>query len=148
MLKFTGALILSALICASTAIAGGNANQQLCAKNWPSVQSGSGGSFTSLKQCASSKDVFAPSLVSSTSAVGAGQVFVVTGQGFHPVMDATFAFSAYGQPPYYSVPGITNADGSFIGIVAFTACGAESVLVTITVTDASGVHASTAVTLC
>jgi hypothetical protein len=104
---------------------GGNAQQQLCATQWQTVQSGSGGSFSSLRECASSRGVYTPSL-----AVSSTQIFAY---GFH-------AFDAI----EITLNGVTNrfgtdADGfSFTWFYTFPApaCG------TITAVDDHGVHAS------
>jgi hypothetical protein len=82
MMKRPLLLLCAFALFAETAVAD-NGNARLCAKNWATVQNGSGGSFSSLAECASSRSVFQPSLTISPSAVIAGQTFVETGTGFH-----------------------------------------------------------------
>jgi hypothetical protein len=147
-MKFVFAAIITALALAATATAGaGSAN--LCAKNgWATAQTGSGGSFASMSECARSKEVFAPTLTSSASTVTAGQVFTLTGAGFHAASLATLAIAVTGQAPYYTFTSTTDAGGNYFVPLAFTGCATTSVGLTLTVTDGAGVHASVAVTLC
>lgn len=147
-MRFVLLTLTLALALTATATAGaGSAN--LCAKNgWATAQTGSGGSFGSMAECARSKDVFAPALTSSASAVTAGQTFTLTGAGFHAASTATLAIAVTGQTPYYTFTSTTDAAGNYFVPVAFTACAATSVGLTLTVTDGAGVHASVPITLC
>lgn len=147
-LVLTFAVLMLAL--SATAMAD-NSNTKLCAKNWQTVQNSTGGSFSSLAECAGSRGVFAPSVTITPSAVTAGQLFLVSGAGFHASTSATLTFAVTGQAPYYSVQGITNADGSLLFIFSsgFSGCGvAPPYDLTLTVTDSFGVHASAQMTLC
>ncbi len=155
-MKLAIAAAVALLAFAGTAQAGGDSNQKLCAKSWSSVQSESGGSFSSISECASSRGVFAPILSSSPAAVTAGERFTLTATGFHADAHSTVSFAITGQSPYSSyVPYYpTDANGSFVITFVFAECrktdtGNEvSVDLTLTFTDSFGVHASTRVTLC
>jgi hypothetical protein len=143
-------LAVLALAVSATALAD-NGDARLCAKNWQTVQNGTGGSFASLAECARSQDVWAPSLTISPSVVTAGQLFIVSGTGFHPSTTGTLYFAVTGQEPYFSTGVVTNTDGSVIVIFSqgFSGCGsAPPYDLTLTVTDSYGVHASAQMTLC
>ncbi len=125
-------------------------NTSACGKSWAQAQNGSGGAFSSRSDCVRSKDVYLPTLTVTPTAVVAGQAFLVSGTGFHPSTSSTLSFAVMGQPPYFSTPGVTNADGSSIFLsLGFSGCGASPPYdLTLTVTDSFGVHASAALRLC
>ncbi len=147
-MKLVIAAAVALLAFAGTAQAGGDSNQKLCAKSWSSVQSESGGSFSSISECASSRGVFAPILSSSPAAVTFGERVELSGSGFHPLSDMTMSIAVTGQAPYFVTRnGTTLGDGSYIGAVVWQGCSG-TYDVTVTITDSFGVHASTRVTLC
>ena len=135
------------LTLSATAQAG---NPSLCKQeSWRTAQSSTGGTFASLPECAKAHDVYAPTLMVEPQAVTAEQTFTVDGAGFHASTGATLAIAVTGQPPYYTAPIFTAADGSFSVSTYFTGCGTSPPYeLTVTVTDSYGVHASARMTLC
>jgi hypothetical protein len=150
LVALVASLVATSQASAAAPAAGPDAaNARFCPTSWSTVQNGSGGSFASLAECASSREVFAPSLTISPDAVTALEPFLIVGQGFHASTTATVSIAVTGQSPYTSFDGVTNADGSFYAIARFSGCGTEYPYdLTLTVTDSFGVHASAWMTLC
>jgi hypothetical protein len=140
-------LAVAYLATAAVAVAG---NPSLCARDgWTTAQSSSGQSFTSLKDCATARDVYQPTLSINPTAVGANQRFTVTALGFHSSAQATLYVAVTGSPPYFNLSGATDASGNVVVTTQFTGCGAQFPYdITLTFVDSSGVHASARLTLC
>lgn len=144
------AAIIGAFVLTATAQAG-EGSASLCAKGgWATAQSGSGGSFASMHECVKAQEVYAPTLSIDPVAVTAGQIFTVSGSGFHrdaQDMSATLSFAVTAQSPYFFLGVSLKADGTFLTYVSFSSCGSFPDL-TLTLTDPFGVHASARIQLC
>ena len=144
--------IIAALVLVATAQAGaGNAN--LCVNGgWATAQSGSGQAFSSMKECVQSKEVFRPTLTLFPDHEEDHELFSVTGAGFHTNqqdLSATLAFAVTGQEPYFYLGVGLKKDGSFYHLVQFDTCAPGVTYdLTLTLIDASGVHASATLELC
>lgn len=140
------ALVLVSIFALTAALfvagAAGANNASLCAKQWSEVQNGSGGSFSSLPACASSRDIYNPVL--SVPASGqVGEILTITGQGFHP--SQSVVLSVVGEINSTQITLATDTSGNFSESLRFNECWGD---VTFTVTDASGVHASGVMIFC
>ena len=132
----------------ATAVTAGNPS--LCARDgWTSAQSASGEQFTSMKDCAKAREVFQPELTISPSAVGAGETFTLTATGFPSGATLTWVVSVPLRAPFIIGVGTTDADGMLALSWFFPACGFDPPhIVTVSVRDSNGVHASATMTLC
>jgi hypothetical protein len=151
-------LLLACLVVSGPALArGGNStNAKLCQKGgWETLQSGTGGTFTSEDACVSygaqGGSLFNPSVTVDPTHVGEEVTSFVTVVGFHPSSSGDLTIHvlpAGGTMSFLGIP--TNATG---GLPVFTtgftagACTNGVTGAEITFTDVFGVHASTIVTL-
>jgi len=151
-------LLLACFVVSGPALArGGNsANAKLCQKGgWQTLQSSTGGTFTSEEACVSygalGGTLFKPSVTANPTHVGEEVTSFVTVVGFHPSSSGDLTIHvlpAGGTVSFLGIP--TNATG---GLPVFTtgftagACTNGVTGAEITFTDVLGLHASTIVTL-
>jgi hypothetical protein len=151
-------LLLACLVVSGPALArGGNStNAKLCQKGgWETLQSGTGGTFTSEDACVSygaqGGSLFNPSVTLDPTHVGEEVTSFVTVVGFHPSSSGDLTIHvlpAGGTVSFLAIP--TNTTG---GLPVFTtgftagACTNGVTGAEITFTDVFGVHASTILTL-
>jgi hypothetical protein len=145
-------MVATLIVGVSAAFAGGgnSANAKLCQKTgWQSLETGSGGAFSSSEDCASyaaqGGELFQPSVVQhfegclSVNGTGPFAFYTFSLSGFHPNSDVTFRLP--GSPvPFPGVALTTDATGSASNpnVAVLYDSGTASGLVA---TDAQGVHA-------
>jgi hypothetical protein len=146
----------TALVLAASTQAN-NSNARLCAKDWdtlqqittfgplswPTLQNGTGGSFSSLARCARSHDVWAPSI----SLQDDGTTLLAT--GFHPNERAAvdLGFVGSSEIPYFYLD-TTDSEGALVipPPAGYVAC--PGTVHYALVFDADGVHAGTSFSYC
>jgi hypothetical protein len=143
--KIAFVLTLAAVLLLTLSATVQAGNQRLCARTWQTLQSGSGESFSSLADCASSSDVWAPIV---TIARPAANQIVISGRGFHA--STTIVFALFTNVPIQTFTGATDADGGFVLQLPFSGCTdpTEQFGLRAVVTDSFGVHASAQIPLC
>jgi hypothetical protein len=148
-------LLLACFVVSGPALArGGNsASAKLCQKGgWATLQSSTGGTFTSEDECVSygakGGELFKPSLVAVPTEVVEGQGIDLTASGFHPSTSATLDIVLFGGGSI-TLGATTDATGarSFTSVFTSGACANGITGAEFTFTDSFGVHASTVVTL-
>ena len=142
--KIAFVLTLAAVLLLTLSATAQAGNQRLCAQSWQNLQSGSGESFSSLADCASSRDVWNPIVTITRPA--ANQI-VIAGRGFHA--STTIVFALFTNHPIQAFTGSTDADGSFVLQLPFSGCDpTEHYDLRAVVSEPFGVHASAQIPLC
>ena len=153
----TGLLLVCFVVSGPALARGGNsASAKLCQKGgWATLQSSTGGTFTSEDACVSygaqGGSLFKPSVTVDPTHVGEGVNSSVTVVGFHPSSSGDLTvhvLPAGGTVTFLAIP--TNATGGLpVFSTGFTAgaCTSGVTGAEITFTDVFGVHASTILTL-
>ncbi len=136
------------------AAAGRGANVQRClGSGWQSLQTSTGGTFTSQTACITyagrGGQLFAPTLTADPASAGVPATITITGTGFHPNSAGHFTLTLFGVQ-IGSTTVTTDANGGFTGpVIVEGECSPQPITLTygVSYTDAEGVHASTTFTI-